>query len=73
MGKTKNRKENNATKVTKLPKNEGQKYGMNETLATITTKTVEANAHAYLYLINFLVYLVCAACLVNVLLYTYLR
>jgi len=32
MGKMeKNRKENNATKVNKIPKNKRQKYGMNET------------------------------------------
>ena len=32
MGKTeKNRKENHATKVTKIPKTKIQKYGMNET------------------------------------------
>ena len=33
MGKTeKRRKENDATKVTKIPKTKRQKYGMNETL-----------------------------------------
>ena len=32
MGKTeKNRKENHATKVTKIPKTKRRKYGMNET------------------------------------------
>ena len=36
MGKTEKRKENHATKVTKIPKTERQKYGTNETHLTLT-------------------------------------
>ena len=32
----KKRKENHATKVTKIPKTKGRKYGMNETLVSVT-------------------------------------
>ena len=34
MGKTK--KKNHTTKVTKIPKTKGRKYGMNETLVSVT-------------------------------------
>ena len=36
----KNRKENLATKVTKIPKTKRQKYGMNKTIETLITKFV---------------------------------
>ena len=37
MGKTeKNRKENHATKVTKIPKTKRQKYGMNKTIGSFS-------------------------------------
>ena len=32
----KKRKENHTTKVTKIPKTKGRKYGMNETLVSVT-------------------------------------
>ena len=47
MGKTeKSRKENHATKVTKIPKTKRQKYGMNETKepATGSNKTELENS-----------------------------
>ena len=44
MGKTeKNRKENHATNVTKIPKTKRQKYGMNET----SVEFVEKSNHAH--------------------------